>query len=241
MVLAAVSVLIGAAIQSAVGFGFALVAAPLVFVALGPEEAVWSLNAISLCVNGAAFALERRRPAAYGRLAVTVLCWSVPGMLAGGYILRATDARVLQIALTVTVLLTLVVRLRPARAAAAPPAGAAAVTGVVTGVLTTSLSTAGPPLVLLLTGRGFTPMRVRDTLATIFVAQSALGLAALAVTSAGDVPLRWRALVLLAAALAGQLAGRRIFHRIAEHDRYEQVLTAVLVVAVTVGLVVAVA
>ena len=38
--LAALAVFVGAALQSATGFGFALVAAPVLFALLGPREAV---------------------------------------------------------------------------------------------------------------------------------------------------------------------------------------------------------
>lgn len=241
MLLAAISVFLGAAIQSAVGFGFALVAAPLVFAALGPEEAVWSLNVLGLAINGAALALEARRPEPLGRLTAIVLLWSLPGMVAGAFILRAADPRVLQVALTATVLAGLVLRARQRSAAPGPaPAWAGPATGVSTGVLTTSLTTGGPPLVLLLLGRGYAPARVRDSLATIFMTQGLLALAVLAATGDGDVPLHGAVLVLIAAALAGQLAGRPLFARLAA-GRYEQVLTAVLVGAVTVGLIVAVA
>lgn len=239
MILAAAAVFAGALIQSVAGFGFALMAAPLLFVVLGPVEAVWSLNALALVVNGAALALEGRRPEPLGRLAATVLIWSLPGMVAGAIVLREADDRVLQIALTVTILLALTFR-QPKPVGSRhltwqPPAA-----GVATGVLTTSLSTAGPPLVLLLLGRGFTPTRVRDTLATIFIVQSVLGLAVLAATSDGEVPVGPGLLVLAAAALAGQIAGRPLFARLGEHD-YERVLTGVLVLSVSVGLVAALA
>ncbi len=193
---------------------------------------MWSLNALALVVNGAAIALERRRPVPLGRLAATVLVWSVPGMVAGALILRSVDDRILQVALTITVLATLVLRSRRDVRLSAPG------TGLVTGVLTTSLSTAGPPLVLLLTGRGYPPQQVRDTLATVFIAQSVLGLAALAATSGGDIPLDADLILLTAAALIGQFIGRPLFARLAGGD-YERVLTAVLVLAVGVGLVTA--
>jgi uncharacterized protein len=234
LIAAAAAVFAGAFIQSVAGFGFALMAAPLLFVALGAEEAVWSLNALALVVNGSALALEGRRPEPLGRLAVTVLAWGVPGMVAGALILRSVDDRILQVALTVIVLLTLVARRADStRATLGAPA-----TGAVTGVLTTSLSTAGPPLVLLLLGRGYPPVRVRDTLATVFIAQSVLGLAALAATSGGDIPVDGDLALLAVAALLGQLAGRPLFARLAHRD-YERVLTAVLILSVSVGLVAA--
>ena len=48
---AGVAVLAGAALQSATGFGFALVSAPLVFAAAEPEQAVWLLILAGLVVN----------------------------------------------------------------------------------------------------------------------------------------------------------------------------------------------
>ena len=49
---AGVAVLAGAALQSATGFGFALVSAPLLFAAAEPEEAVALLILLGLIVNG---------------------------------------------------------------------------------------------------------------------------------------------------------------------------------------------
>ncbi len=236
--LAALSVLLGAAVQSAVGFGFALICAPLLFAALGPAEAVWALNALALVVNSVTLLLEGRRPAPLQRLVIVVLVTSIPGMIAGALVLQNVDAIVLQIALTVSVFATLLLRMRPA-ATRATPGWAPPAAGLASGVLTTSLSTAGPPLVLLLLGRGHAPVRVRDTLTTVFIAQSVLGLAALAVTKTEGRP-DAIVLVFAGAAFAGQLSGRPLFGRLAEHG-YERALTAVLVLSATIGLVAAVA
>lgn len=238
---AALSVGAGAVVQSAVGFGFALICAPLLFAALGPAEAVWALNGIALVVNGTTLLLEGRRPDPLGRIATIVLVTSVPGMVAGALVLQNADAVWLQVALTVTVFLTLALRLRGGRGRVprATPGWAPPAAGLASGVLTTALSTAGPPLVLLLLGRGHAPAHVRDTLTTVFIAQSVLGLAALAVTGTEGAP-GAVVLVFAAAALAGQLAGRPLFGRLAERG-YERALTAVLVVSATIGLVAAVA
>jgi uncharacterized membrane protein YfcA len=238
LIAAALAVLFGAAVQSAVGFGFALVCAPLVFAALGPAEAVWSLNALALAVNGFTLLAEGRRPQPLGRLAVVVLAWSLPGMVVGAVVLQHADAVVLQLALTVIVLVSLALRMRPSAVGPAP-AWAPPATGLASGVLTTSLSTAGPPLVLLLLGRGHEPVQVRDTLSTVFITQGALGLAILAVTATKGVPDE-SLLLFVGAALAGQVAGRPLFGRLAERG-YERALTAVLVLSATVGLIAAIA
>lgn len=239
--LAALSVLLGAAVQSAVGFGFALICAPLLFAALGPAEAVWALNVLALGVNGTTLLLEGRRPDPLGRLAIVVLTTSVPGMVVGAIVLQNADAVVLQVALTAMVFVTLALRLRGGRGRfpASTPGWAPPVAGLASGVLTTSVSTAGPPLVLLLLGRGHAPARVRDTLTAVFIAQSVLGIAALAATGTEGAP-GPDLLVYAAAALAGQVAGRRLFGRLSERGGYERALTAVLVLSATIGLAAAV-
>ena len=59
---AGVAVLAGAALQSATGFGFALVSAPLVFAAVKPEQALGLLIVLGLIVNGMTLGTEGRTP-----------------------------------------------------------------------------------------------------------------------------------------------------------------------------------
>jgi uncharacterized membrane protein YfcA len=160
-----------------------------------------------------------------------MLAWSVPGSLAGVAVLRSLPAVALQVAVTLGVIGTLAAR--RVRSAHVP----AWLAGLASGALSTSTSTNGPPLLLHLLGRGATPEQVRDTLTTVFLGQSVIGAAALFFT--GDPQLPDAALVagLVPAVAAGHLVGRRGFRRLAASDRYEPVLTGVLLVAVAVGLV----
>ena len=59
---ACVGVVAGAMLQAATGFGFSLVAAPLLFAAIGPEPAVVLLLVLGLEVNLLTLGTERRRP-----------------------------------------------------------------------------------------------------------------------------------------------------------------------------------
>jgi uncharacterized membrane protein YfcA len=250
-VAAGVAVLSGAALQAAVGFGFSLVCAPVVFAAFGPLEAVGLLTVLGLEVNLVSLLGERRRPVPLLRVVVPVLAWSVPGMLAGIAVLRSVDARVLQILLTVVVAISLAVRhLSQKGGGSAPPPSSpdgggsdppqslyVGGAGLAAGVLTTTTSTAGPPLVLLLLGRGYAPIRVRDTLTTCFALLAVLAGITLAATGThralpGAVALA--ALVPLAA--AGQLAGRGLFARLAD-GHYERALTITLALSAALGLV----
>jgi uncharacterized membrane protein YfcA len=235
LVLAAVGVAVGAALQSATGFGFSLVAAPLLFAAIGPAEAVGMLIVLGLEVNLLTIGTERRRPAPLGRETARLLAWSLPGALAGVALLRSLSPLALQIALTAGVVGALLVRgHRPARA----PAWAAPLAGFAAGALTTSTTTSGPPLLAYLLGRGHDPGRLRDTLTLCFLALSPIGAAALIVTGTAEA---WPDPLLLAAlvpvVVAGHLAGRPLFARLARGGRYEPVLTVALLCSVAVGLV----
>ena len=160
-----------------------------------------------------------------------MLAFAIPGALAGVAVLRALPAAALQIAVTLGVAGTLAARRVTSAHVPAWLAGLAA------GALTTSTSTNGPPMLLHLIGRGVKPEQVRDTLTVCFIGLAAIGAVALFATGDPELPDGTLTLALVPAVLAGHLVGRRGFARLAESDRYEPVLTAVLIVAVVVGLI----
>jgi uncharacterized membrane protein YfcA len=235
--LAAAGVAVGAALQSATGFGFSLIAAPLVFAAVGPPEAVGLLIVLSVEVNLLTLATERRRPRPLGREAAVLVVWAVPGAFAGVAVLRALDPVALQVAVSVGVVATLAARRLAPRAQSPPATWAAPVAGFAAGGLTTSTSTAGPPLLVYLLGREVEPERVRDTLTVCFLGLCAIGAVALLATGTGDAVPGAALLALTAPVVAaGHLAGRPVFARLVSGGRYEPVLTGVLLVSILGGL-----
>src|SRR3954463_12984487 len=102
------SVLPGTALQAATGFGFSLVAAPLVFAALEAEPAVGLLLVMGLEVNLLTLSTEGRRPRPLRRPLVIMLAAAAPGALIGVVVLRALPEVALQIAVTLGVAGTLV-------------------------------------------------------------------------------------------------------------------------------------
>jgi uncharacterized membrane protein YfcA len=239
-VAAGAAVLTGAAVQSATGFGFALVAAPLLFAAFSPEEAVGLSMLLGIEVNLLTSLTERRRPAPLGWEAAIILVCSVPGMVLGVALLKSLDAVVLQLAVSAGVIATLSVRrMRPAPEAV--PAWAAPAVGLAAGVLTTTTTTSGPPILVYLLGRGLPAERVRDTLTVVFLGLGVLGVGALALTGTdAAIPPPVTALLAMAPlVVVGHLAGRPVFAHLAR-TAYEPVLTSVLLVAVIAGLLTAV-
>jgi uncharacterized membrane protein YfcA len=233
--LAALAVLLGAALQSATGFGFALVAAPILFALLGPQEAVSAGVLLALLLSGLTLATERRRPAVLWRAAVALVAWSLPGLALGALALRELPERPLSVlvALAVLAALALRVRSRSRGLAPGPRRWHAPVAGVASGALATSTSLSGPPLVFCLLARGAAPAAMRDTLAAIFVAEAVLSFPALLAT--GTFALPGGIWALLAAGLAGQLLGRRAFAWL-HGERYERAVLALLAVTALVAL-----
>lgn len=243
-VVAGVAVAAGACLQSATGFGFSLIAAPLLFAATEPEHAVGLLIVLGAEMNLLTLATEGRRPAPLRREAAQILGWGLPGALAGVAVLRALDAVALQLAVTAGVIVSLVLRWRTRRAdehPEPPPWWALPASGLTAGALTTSTTTAGPPLVVYLLHRDAPPVVVRDTLTVCFLGLSVIGAVALAVTgTTGARPeASWLAALVPVVAL-GHLAGRPVFARLAG-SHYEGVLTGVLLVACAAGLISALA
>jgi uncharacterized membrane protein YfcA len=233
VVAAGAGVAAGALLQSATGFGFSLLAAPLVFAALAPEHAVGLLTLLGTEVNVLTLATERRRPQPLWRACGPMLAFAAPGALAGIVVLRSLSPVALQLAVTAGVLGTLATRHLAGRHLRVPAWAA----GLAAGALTTSTTTSGPPLLLHLLGRGASPAHVRDSLTACFLGLSALGAAALIATGTPAAPDPVLTAALVPAVAAGHLAGRRVFARLAEGGRYEPVLNATLVLAVLVGMV----
>jgi uncharacterized membrane protein YfcA len=234
---AALALMLGAALQSATGFGFALVCAPILFALLGPREAVTAGVIVGILLNGLTLATEGRRPQVLAGDAVALVAWSLPGIAAGALVLRGVPERPLSalVALAVLAGLALRVRARRGAAGAGPPPRRwhAPVAGLSSGALSTSTSLSGPPLVLCLLARGAAPAQTRDTLAAIFIAESVLALPALLLTGTLALPPAVGALLL--AGLAGQLLGRRAFGWL-RGERYERAVLAALALAALVAL-----
>ncbi len=177
------------------------------------------------------------------RRCAIVLAWAIPAAVAGVAVLRALDAVTLQIAVSVGVAATLIVRQRAPAAHRGPePGWAAPATGLSAGALVTSTNTSGPPLLLYLLGRGDEATRVRDTLTVCQLGLSLIGAAALVATGTSDaVPRGWLVALFVPLVALAHLAGRPLFAHLAASGRYEPVLNATLVIAVVAGLVTAIA
>jgi uncharacterized membrane protein YfcA len=225
---AALALFAGAALQSATGFGFALVSAPILFALLGPHEAVTAGVLVALVLNLLTLAGERRRPQVRGGDAAALLAWSLPGLAVGAIALRELSEQLLTALVAVAVFAGLALRVLGRRRAATtlrPRAWQLPAAGLTSGAMSTATSLNGPPLVFCLLARGASPVQMRDTLATIFIVHAALGLPALLLSGTFAMPPAIG--LLLAAGIAGQLLGRLGFGRL-RGEHFERAVLAVL-------------
>ena len=223
MVLAAAAAFTGASVQSATGFGFALVLSPALFAVLEPFEAVWALLALGLVLN--VLVLRDGGRVRWDALGPALIA-AVPGLALGALMLSLAPKPVLQVAVGIGVVAAAALTWR---APAMPRSGGAFTAGLASGALTTSVSLSGPPLVLWLRARGFSPAELRASLAAAFLFLNAAGGVLLLGAHGAPAADPSLLLVLLALVVAGHLLGARLFRRV-DAERFS-VLVLALVVA----------
>ena len=239
MILVAAATLVGASVQSATGFGFALILSPAMLAVLEPHEAVTALLVLGFALNllllfGAGGEPRAVRWGAVGPMLLAAL----PGLGAGLLLLTLVSKPALQVAVGVAVVAAAISQ---ARAAGAPARvreatlGSACVVGLASGALTTSTTVSGPPIVLWLQSQGIAPAELRASLAASFIGLSLAGgvlLAAggaLAVEPAVVLPL-------LAAIAAGHQLGARAFRGL-DPSRFRSGVLALVLAAGAASLV----
>jgi uncharacterized protein len=176
---------LGAFVQTATGFGGALVLAPVLFATMRPAQAVL-LSALLGLVQSSVLVARNRREVLRDDLR-SLVAFALPGLAAGVLVLRIAPESLLRVVVGASVIVATIVRRllvpgRPMSDLAAAPAGFLA------GLLTTSATVNGPPLVLFLSGRGANAAQMRGTLAAMFIALDLLTLFALGVGGAFVLP-----------------------------------------------------
>jgi len=159
-------ILVAACAQMVSGFGFALMAVPLMGLAIDLKTAV----VISTICGTASNTFQAVRGSRHrdGRLVKVLVVSSFVGMPFGVILLDRVNVEVLQVAIGCVVLMALMAVVARPEGKAVGGAVLEITAGFASGVLATSTSTNGPPLVLLLRSRGLSPDRFRATINSVF-------------------------------------------------------------------------
>ncbi len=224
LVLVAVAVFVGSALNSLVGFGFALATVPLMAIAVGPKEAVVLSAMFGLLSNGGV--ALRHRDEAVVPVFRRIVLGALVGMPLGLVVILAVPEAALQAAIGVVVLVGVVV-LGRGWVIHDPPSWVDLATGLATGVLNTSVGVSGPPVVMDLHGRGLAKGPFRATSAAVFGLNGVVALLLFAVSGQihGDVAVA--AAVALPAWPLGWLVGD-LLHRRFPEDRFRGLVLVLL-------------
>lgn len=210
MLAAGLVVLIAALVQYAAGFGFALLATPLLSLPLGTHDAV-VVSVVGGLVGCVSMAWSGRRvidrPVLGG-----VLAWAPPGLALGVLLYVVVDDRTLQLVVAAAVTVAVVALASGWRVHHTSQASAA-VAGLLAGALTTSTGTNGPPIVALLSAREIPSAAFRATTSAAFLALDVVAVPLLLVglsrSDTGTDLGWWTALVCAPALLVGAWLGTR--------------------------------
>jgi len=178
-VLASIAIVTLAALcQSAAGFGFSLIAVPLLVLVLPPRVAVvvGFLHGCTLSL----VVLNRYRRVVDLRETLYLSIGAIALMPLGLLVLLSSTQSHLRLTLGIVTIGAAVLlvrdRVRQIPTGRAFSAGLALGAGALSGFLNTSLSTNGPPLVAYLQLRGFNPDRFRGTISAVFTVSNLVGL-----------------------------------------------------------------
>ena len=234
------AVVVGMAVQAAVGFGFGFFVAPAALGAFRPAQAVTLLLLLALLINALILYGEGRQREVDPRSTVLLCAWALPGIVAGALVVRELNANVLQVAIGVGIIVAALFQARGGEGErrAARPERTIAVGGVCSGALTTATSLNGPTVVLTLTRAGLRGHLLRDTAATVFLVLAVTGTTALAtIAHAGRSLPHWPLLVALVPAVAvGHRLGAELFKRL-DAERHRRLVLVAAMVAGTVSVI----
>jgi uncharacterized protein len=192
------------------GFGFAILATPVLALAMPISRAVVVLSLVAFpsgVLNWRELGHHTDRRQVY-----RIVAWSCPGMLIGLLAHSRLPDRGFRIGLSIAVGVAAVVTATGWKVHARRATIADAVAGFISGILNTSVGTNGPPLVVSLSGQKMSPDAFRGTLAGVFTLSGVVAIVLFAL----DGLITRRALVLSAAGLPLVMAGRFIGAKVAD-------------------------
>jgi uncharacterized membrane protein YfcA len=231
-----VAVAVASAAQTLSGFGYALIATPLVAVLVGPKEAVVGLTVAGLLL--VAQLASRDRGSVVRRVVLIVTLAAFVGMPLGLLVLERADERTLTLRIAVAVIAFALLLWRGLRLPERPATDAVA--GFTAGILSTSTGTSGPPIVIALSTKDLLPAQFRSTISTIFLIQGAVSLIGFAAVGRITSDALSVALAAIPGVVVGSIVGERGFRRL-DRERFRRVVLAMLLISGVVALIAALA
>jgi len=241
LIAACAVVYIGGIVSGLTGFGFGLATAPPLLLLYPPPLAVVITKVLTLSTSWVVL-VDTRRDIVW-RTVRALFPSALIGMAAGVALLRLADAETIRLLANVVVLIAVLLSIRDRRGSVErSPQGkahqgwATMLAGFTSGSLSTSTGLSGPPVVLLLTLRGYGIHAFRGTLAAYFVALDLVGLPAILtqnLVSRSSLPVL---IALIPAVLLGRLTGIALSRRVSV-PLFRRITLALLTISGITGIV----
>ncbi len=212
VLIACVVVMAGATVQGMTGFGFGLVAVPILILFEDPRTAVATTLILSPVLN--ALILIRARRHLRWRDAGPITLGSLPGVPVGILLLTAVDAELLKGMVAALVLLFSVPLLLGYSRGFHPSVALSLLAGAVSGALQSSTGMGSPPVALLMANQGLPREAFRAIQVLRSMAASVLSVVALVPAGLVNPPMAAHALLLAPALLVGFALGSRLLKRV---------------------------
>ena len=230
LAIAVAVIFIGSFVQSSIGFGLAIIAAPVLFF-IDPlyVPAPVTVSALTLSLVNA---YKHRSAISFSGLRFAIL-GRVPGTVLGGLLLLWIDQR--QLALWVGLSVLFAVLLSIKNIAIKPTNTSMFSAGFLSGFMGTSSSVGGPPMALVMQHQG--SEYIRANLAAFFCVSCLMTLSMLAVVDNFGVRHMLISLPLMPATLAGYWVAMRTLHLISQQNLrfYSLILCGVAGLAATLS------
>lgn len=208
MIATAAIVLLAGFVQSVAGFGFCLVAAPLLLFVLEAKSVV-VIGVILNAVLCALILFHSRQHVDIRRVAL-ICVGSIFGIPLGAYLLSSINPSMIKLAIAVLVIpFSVFLLLGHAHRFKRDSLGCGA-TGFVSGVLATSTSLSGPPVVLFLLNQGLVKEQFVATLAAYFLFGNLVSVGAFSFIGMVTTGLLMDVIILLPTLVIGFYAGIKV-------------------------------
>lgn len=214
LILAAAAVLLAGATTGLTGFGFSLVATPLLILALPAKTVVPVLACLAL-VQCTLMWYQLRRSVHTSQIWIMTLA-ALIGVPLGTYLLLYLDADVLKVLIGSSSVLAAVALMFGFRFPVAQSGATMAAVGLLGGLLGGTTGMSGPPVVVFLTNQGVRKEVFRANLSAYFVALSWVRIGSYAVGGLLSAEVLTLAALLMPAALVGLWTGLRLECRVDE-------------------------
>ncbi len=228
-----VIICIAAVLQSISGFGFSLLAMPLLSIFVDIQDAVVIATLCGIFTN--AVHLKKDLQLVDQAIARRISLSALIGMPLGVVVLSvfsATQMRVI-IGAVIVVLVFLMMRNFVLKT---ENTNVDIVLGAFSGLLATSVSTNGPPLVFLLQSKQLDPWRLRATLAYVFTISGCASFIVLMIARKGSIEAFQYAILSLPAMYLGTVVGRKARHRVTQEAFRRLMYVLLLATAVSTTL-----